>query len=543
MKLYTNKPCILFSYSTAIYVLIFVGYNKIKMSYGGMKANKIDIKLKCNVVETEESVNRSSNIPDQSTVSNNDEELHDNKMDIVDTKLQDKNIEGRDISQKLDSVNVEITTSENLNVDIANENVESLNKDESKTADAVVLTNTPTCVLENIHYEGDLAIYTDEKSGYQYQWDKEKNEWVHKEVYGFEDDTHTYTDSDGTKFFWDKEKRAWFPKINDDFMAQYQMSYGFVDNTKDQSERKAKPIVNKTEVIVEKSKSEELGAKRKVTEPSWFDLDESHNNKVYVTNLPKNITEEEFVDLMQKCGLIMRDSKTQKMKVKLYKEAGTDILKGDALCTYIRVESVELALNLLDGMDFKGKKIKVERAKFQMRGMYNPTLKPKAKKRKEKQKLQRIQEKLLSWQPEKTVGERSKHEKIVIIKNVFDPIVFDEDVGLILEYQNDLREECSKVGIVRKVVIYDRHPEGVAQVNMSEPEEADACVTLLSGRWFGKRMLTAEIWDGRTKFRIAETDSEITQRLNKWDEFLEGNESEVKSKQGATKEKKAAHNI
>lgn len=35
-----------------------------------------------------------------------------------------------------------------------------------------------------------------------------------KGVYGFEDDTYTYTDAtDGTKYFWDKQKSAWFPKV------------------------------------------------------------------------------------------------------------------------------------------------------------------------------------------------------------------------------------------------------------------------------------------------------------------------------------------
>lgn len=157
-----------------------------------------------------------------------------------------------------------------------------------------------------------------------------------------------------------------------------------------------------------------------------------------------------------------------------------------------------------------------------MRGEYDPKLKPKTKKRKEKEKLKRMQEKLFDWRPEKMKGERAKHEKVVIVKNVFDPKVFDEEVGLILEYQQDLREECAKCGDVRKVIVYDRHPEGVIQVNMKEPEEADAVVNLLNGRWFGKRKLSAEIWNGKTKYKIAETDSEISQRINKWDKFLEG---------------------
>lgn len=36
---------------------------------------------------------------------------------------------------------------------------------------------------------------------------------------------------------------------------------------------------------------------------------------------------------------------------------------------------------------------------------------------------------------------------------------------------------------------------------MADPEEADVVVKLLDGRFFGKRKLSAEIWDGKTKFK------------------------------------------
>lgn len=438
----------------------------------------------------------------------------------------------------------------------------------------------------NVHYENDRAIYTDQKTGYQYIWNAEKQEWEPKNSnisYGFEDDTHTYTDADGTKFFWDKEKNAWFPKINDDFMAIYQMNYGFFDNKqgKECSEGKTQGKNDKLRLLGNQEPTENLkkylekeeralhgkkylekqeansdmeenfldkqsqnntskkGEKRKASDPTWFELDEKQNTKVYVSNLPLDITEEEFVDLMQKYGIIMKDVNTGKLKIKLYTEPNSNYLKGDALCTYVRVESVDLAINLLDGYDLRGKKIKVERAKFQMKGEYDPKLKPKQKKKKEKLKLKKMQEKLFDWRPEKMRGERSKHERIIIIRNVFDPDIFDKDVGLILEYQQDLREECSKCGEVRKVIIYDRHPEGVAQVNMKEPEEADACVQMLNGRWFNKRQLKAEIWDGKTKFKVAETDSQISQRLTNWDKFLEDDEvkSEDKKVEDGTSEK------
>lgn len=310
-------------------------------------------------------------------------------------------------------------------------------------------------------------------------------------------------------------------------MAKYQMNYGFIDNTNVKVDVPKIPTTAKPKKI--------KGEKRKASDPTWFELDESQNASVYVSNLPSELSEEEFVDVMQKCGLVMKDPQSGKYKIKLYKEPGTDILKGDALCTYIKVESVELALNVLDGIDLKGKKIKIERAKFQLKGKYDPKLKPKMKKKKDKLKLKKAQEKLFDWRPEKQVGEKAKHERIVVIRNLFDPSIFDIDVGLILEFQQDLREECSKYGEVRKVVIYDRHPEGVAQINMGSPEEADQIVQILHNRWFMKRQLTAEIWDGKTKFKIAETDSEIKQRLDKWDEFLEGPED--KQKQNKSEEK------
>ena len=39
----------------------------------------------------------------------------------------------------------------------------------------------------------------------------------------------------------------------------------------------------------------------------WFELDDQHNTSVYVSGLPLDITEEEFLTLMRKCGIIMED--------------------------------------------------------------------------------------------------------------------------------------------------------------------------------------------------------------------------------------------
>ncbi|KAL0122872.1 hypothetical protein PUN28_007508 [Cardiocondyla obscurior] len=400
--------------------------------------------------------------------------------------------------------------------------------------------------MKNYEFDGQTYIYTDKATNITYKFDQENNKWIVKEDgtvtsdsikgsdtkekkedpgpessgFGFENDTHTYTDpNDGSVYFWDKEKNAWFPKVDEDFMAQYQMSYGFTDTSTEQSD----PPEPKSPLPSQKAKEEKeqrkIEAKRKAQEPpTWFEVDEAHNTAIYVSGLPLDITIDELTQLFTKCGLLARDEKG-KDKIKLYRD-GNGEPKGDALCTYIKVESVDLALKILDGSQIRGKTLSVQRAKFQMKGEYDPALKPKRKK-KDKERQKKIHEKLFDWRPERMRGEPLKCERVVIIKNLFKPEDFDREVQLLLEYQQDIRSECLKCGDVRKVVIYDRHPEGVAQVTFREPAEAQACVQLLNGRWFSQRKISAEIWDGKTKYKITETDAEIEARLQNWDEYLE----------------------
>lgn len=216
-----------------------------------------------------------------------------------------------------------------------------------------------------------------------------------------------------------------------------------------------------------------------------------------------------------------------KLKIKLYRDEEGNF-KGDARCCYIKRQSVDLALKLLDGMQFDAEHcLKVELATFTLKGQYDPSLKPKKsrKNRKDKEKQKKRLEKLFDWRPEKLIGERGKNEKIVVIKNMFDVSMFEKDPKLILEYRSDLRDECEEnCGPVRKVEIYDRHPEGVATIAFNEFEHADKCVELMDGRFFAGRKLDAALWDGKTKFKIRETEEEIEKRLKKWDDFLEKGE-------------------
>ncbi|XP_011504686.1 PREDICTED: HIV Tat-specific factor 1 homolog [Ceratosolen solmsi marchali] len=421
------------------------------------------------------------------------------------------------------------------------------NSEENKWYSDEQLDNNPGTSDNMKHYEfdGEHYVYTDKTSNVTYKFIQEKNEWVMKDkklgkdnddikvnsssqlsneiIYGFENDTHTYTDpTDGTSYIWDKDKNAWFPKVDDEFMARYQMSYGFSESSDAIINNETENPTKSIEAIKLTKEDKKIENKRKTQEPpTWFEVDEAHNTTIYISNLPLDITVEEIKELVTKCGLLARDEKG-KDKLKLYTDSNGET-KGDARCTYIKVESVNLALNILDGWQIRDKTLSVQRAKFQLKGTYNPALKPKRKK-KDKDRQKKIEEKLFDWRPERMRGEPLKCERVVIIKNLFKPEDFDKDVTLLLEYQQDVRSECIKCGEVKKVTIYDRHPEGVAQVTFKEPEEAQACILLLNGRWFGQRKITAEIWDGKTKYKIRETEEQIEARINKWDKFLDDQE-------------------
>ena len=90
----------------------------------------------------------------------------------------------------------------------------------------------------------------------------------------------------------------------------------------------------------------------------WFEVDKEHNHNVYVSGLPHDVTKEEFVEMMSKCGIIMENedgtlrrrqhviwsaipplpSIVGEPKVKLYRDSEGE-LKGDGLCCYLKVSN------------------------------------------------------------------------------------------------------------------------------------------------------------------------------------------------------------
>jgi HIV Tat-specific factor 1 len=79
---------------------------------------------------------------------------------------------------------------------------------------------------------------------------------------------------------------------------------------------------------------------------------------------------------------------------------------------------VKLCIDILDETELRSSKIHVERAKFEVKGTFNPELKRKRKKLDKKTKQQQVDKKL-GWDERPEVV-RHKYEKTLVMKNMFE---------------------------------------------------------------------------------------------------------------------------
>lgn len=94
------------------------------------------------------------------------------------------------------------------------------------------------------------------------------------------------------------------------------------------------------------------------------------NTSVYIKGFPKDVTREEIKEMFSRCGVIRLDPVTSEERIKIYKDEQGQI-KGDGLVTFVNLESVDLALEIMDGRQMrKGFPIKVEKAVFEQKGEY-----------------------------------------------------------------------------------------------------------------------------------------------------------------------------
>ena len=122
-------------------------------------------------------------------------------------------------------------------------------------------------------------------------------------------------------------------------------------------------------------------------------------------------------------------------------------------------------------------------------------------------------------------------DKVVILKHMFTLAELSEDPAAMLDIKEDIREECSKLGDVTNVVLYDLEEDGVASVRFSNPEAARECVRVMDGRFFAGTKVIAYVAKAEEKFRKSNA-----RKAGIEDDEVEGGDEEAEEKKRVERE-------
>lgn len=210
--------------------------------------------------------------------------------------------------------------------------------------------------------------------------------------------------------------------------------------------------------------------------------------------------------------------------------------KGDALIVFFKPQSVEMAILMLDDTDFRitasgtrDGRIRVQEAdssykkvKYDENGDGNggeaskprnngngngngERRQPTNDRQKIIKKTQKMEAKLADWSdddmPVNVAPVSSKKDKTVVLQHMFTLRELEEDPAALLEIKEDIRDECSKLGTVTSVVLYDEEEDGIVTVRFKDSESAMACISMMHGRSFGGLKVEASLATGKERFK------------------------------------------
>ncbi|KAI1105246.1 hypothetical protein F4804DRAFT_304752 [Jackrogersella minutella] len=376
-------------------------------------------------------------------------------------------------------------------------------------------------------------------------------EFEHDERISFSklDNKYIAVQDDGSEFEWDSQLKRWIPVVDEELLAQQQSAYGGAASPDDSSnlpnKKRKKSYANNGADSDRRGGPQQPRPQKRQKQPPQ----PRQNTAIYVTGLPLDVTVDEVQEVFsRKCGVIAEEIDSGRPRIKLYSDEGGNF-KGDALIVFFKPQSVEMAIMLLDDTDFRftasglasgrmrvqaadssykkthyekegeggkedgsnGKPSAAEEATSDRSNHITGAGKPRDRTRdQEKQKIikrtQKLDAKLADWDDDDDpygaqLETAARRDRLVILRHMFTLNELDEDPAAMLEIKEDIREECSKLGPVTNVVLYDLEEDGIASVKFKTPEAAEACVDLMDGRAFDGRTVRAAVATGREKYR------------------------------------------
>jgi HIV Tat-specific factor 1 len=203
--------------------------------------------------------------------------------------------------------------------------------------------------------------------------------------------------------------------------------------------------------------------------------------------------------------MIAESAETNLPRIKMYADENGDF-KGEALIVYFRPESVKIAINMSDDSDFRlGEKVatgpmRVTEADSSYKSQKELPLTTDAAKTKGTQanrsrnkaikKKEEMNSRLADWDdddPQAIQETSSRWDKVIVLKHMFTPELFEKEPEALLDIKEDVMEECEKLGEVTNVVLYDKEEDGVVTVRFANAISAEAAVKVFNGRMFDGR--------------------------------------------------------
>ena len=249
--------------------------------------------------------------------------------------------------------------------------------------------------------------------------------------------------------------------------------------------------------------------------------------------MPHDATHDEIANAFKVAGILRTDPNTLQPRIKLYKKHdGT--LKGDGLVTFVKRESVALAVSLRDGYELRpNRPLAVEPAKFEMRG---DALRERDGGSEQATALKRarvLERRQLGEWGDGLLPRGAAASKIVVFKGLFAPaeVAAAEAAGgasaasFYAGLGESVAADCARAGAVDHIHVFEGSEVASAAVRFKRAEDAQRCLLMMGSR--------CELFDGVSDYRAphlrarpVETAEEQEHKLESFAQWLEGEQSD-----------------
>lgn len=377
-------------------------------------------------------------------------------------------------------------------------------------------------------------------NGVHYVWDDLENDWIEDEnpdveelEEGAEEEEGGVNESRDSKV--SKKQSSQALVQNDEVEGEGGTDH---DNNDDSGLNDGEDTTNESLTTSQKNKRKRK--RKKVTGPNLW---------IYITGLPSDITIEEIQSHFAKVGIIAINPLDQAPKIKLYRDEDGH-LKGDASLCYNSEESLQMALEVLDGGYIRPNFcVTVTKAEFQSKtsggmsdgsavveglggGAENGKRRPVPTRAQIKVTKSAVQQ-ALAWNDEDDIGVSKKQAlRIVVLEGMFLPSDFDSST-FSDELEQDVASECGKCGEIDKITVFSKNIRGIVIVKFKTSFAAQECIRTMNGRYFSGRRLRSYFWDGVANYaqmsskQEEEEEKKELARIDEFGDWLEEEQNEL----------------